>query len=58
MIDAFYTAADGSKDWRGIWTAFALYALAMAIAFVPLFRQPKQRVDVVPEHGTADVNAP
>ena len=58
MIDAFYTAADGSKDWRGIWTAFALYSLAMAIVFVPMFRQPKQRVDVVPEHGAADVNAP
>ena len=58
MIDAFFTAADGSKDWRAIWITFALYSLAMAIAFVPLFRQPRQRVDVVPEHGPADVNAP
>ena len=37
-IDLWYTAADGSKDWRGIWTAFALYALVMAAAFVVLFR--------------------
>lgn len=38
MIDAFFTAADGSKDWHGIWLTFAVYALAMAIVFVPLFR--------------------
>nr|MDQ3039680.1 nucleoside permease [Pseudomonadota bacterium] len=37
-IDLWYTAADGSKDWRGIWTAFALYALAMTVAFVVLFK--------------------
>ncbi len=38
MIDRFFTAADGNKDWQGIWITFALYSLAMAIAFVPLFR--------------------
>lgn len=58
MIDAYFTAADGTKDWRGIWTTFALYALVMAVLFVPLFRQPRQRVDVVPEHGKADLAAP
>lgn len=58
MIDAFFTAADGSKDWRGIWTTFALYALAMAIAFVPLFRQPPERREDVPAHGRADVSNP
>jgi NHS family xanthosine MFS transporter len=26
------------KDWHGIWIAFALYALAMAVLFVPLFK--------------------
>ncbi len=58
MIDAYFTAADGTKDWRGIWLTFAAYALVMAVLFVPLFRQPRQRVDVVPEHGKADVSAP
>ncbi|HVI58763.1 MAG TPA: nucleoside permease [Luteimonas sp.] len=38
LIEHFFTAADGSKDWHGIWVTFALYALAMAIVFVPLFR--------------------
>jgi NHS family xanthosine MFS transporter len=38
IIDRFFTHADGSKDWHGIWTTFALYALATAILFVPLFK--------------------
>jgi NHS family xanthosine MFS transporter len=38
LIEHFFTAADGSKDWHGIWTTFALYALAMAVVFVPLFK--------------------
>ncbi len=51
MIDRFFTAADGSKDWHGIWITFAVYALAMAVAFVPLFRTPKQPVEAIPEHA-------
>ena len=38
LIEHFFTAADGTKDWQGIWTTFALYALAMAVVFVPLFK--------------------
>ena len=38
VIDHFFTGAGGSKDWHGIWTAFALYSLAMAVLFVPLFK--------------------
>ncbi len=38
VIDRFFTHADGSKDWHGIWITFALYALATAILFVPLFK--------------------
>lgn len=57
-IDQWYTAADGSKDWHGIWTAFALYALAMTVAFVLLFKHRHERPRVVPEHGLADVNNP
>src|SRR3546814_10839295 len=30
LIEHFFTAADGSQDWHGIWVTFALYALAMA----------------------------
>lgn len=51
MIDRFFTAADGAKDWHGIWITFAAYALVMAVVFVPLFRTPKQPVEAIPEHA-------
>jgi NHS family xanthosine MFS transporter len=38
LIDRYYTAADGTKDWHGIWIAFALYALVVAILFSVLFK--------------------
>ncbi|HEX7113091.1 MAG TPA: MFS transporter, partial [Mizugakiibacter sp.] len=38
LIERWFTAPDGSKDWHGIWATFALYALAMAVFFVPLFK--------------------
>ncbi len=51
-IDLWYTAADGSKDWRGIWTAFALYSLAMTAAFVVLFRHRHEpEPDARLQHG-------
>jgi len=57
-IDLWFTAADGSKDWRGIWTAFAVYALAMTVAFVVLFKHRHDPHRVVPAHGAADVGNP
>jgi NHS family xanthosine MFS transporter len=38
VIEKFYTNPDNSKDWYGIWMAFAGYALVVAIAFMILFR--------------------
>lgn len=38
VIEKFYTNADNTKDWYGIWMAFAAYALVVAIAFMILFR--------------------
>ena len=58
VIDRWFTGADGAKDWHGIWTTFALYALAMAVLFVPLFRHRHDRGAVVPAHGAADVGNP
>ena len=58
VIDHWFTAPDGVKDWRGIWTAFALYSLAMAAAFVPLFKHRHEPHRVVPAHGPADVGNP
>ena len=37
IIDKFYTHAQG-KDWHGIWLAFAIYALIVAVAFAILFK--------------------
>jgi NHS family xanthosine MFS transporter len=38
VIDRFFTYPDQSKDWQGIWLAFAGYALVMTLLFVPLFK--------------------
>jgi len=38
MIDNFFTNADDSKDWHGIWISFSLYALVVAILFMILFK--------------------
>jgi len=43
VIDHWFTYPDQSKDWQGIWTAFALYSLAIAVAFVPLFKHRHTR---------------
>jgi NHS family xanthosine MFS transporter len=37
IIDRFFTNAQG-KDWHGIWLAFAIYALIVAVAFAILFK--------------------
>ncbi|MBB3054137.1 nucleoside permease [Mucilaginibacter gotjawali] len=38
IIDKFFTHADKSKDWHGIWLTFAAYALVIAIIFPFVFR--------------------
>jgi len=58
MIDRYFTGAGGTKDWHGIWTTFALYALAMAVLFVPLFRHRHDPNRVVAAHGGVDVDNP
>ncbi len=60
VIEHFYTGAGGDKDWHGIWTAFALYSLAMAVLFVPLFkhRHDPRAMALAGAHGKADVNNP
>lgn len=48
VIDQFFTYADNSKNWQGIWLSFALYALVVAVAFAVFFRHQHrpQRLDV------------
>lgn len=38
VIDKYFTYADQSKDWHGIWLSFAGYALVLAIVFPLVFR--------------------
>jgi NHS family xanthosine MFS transporter len=38
VIDKYYTLEGGAKNWSGIWQAFAIYALVVAVLFVLLFR--------------------
>jgi len=38
LIDRFFIQADGFKDWQGIWTTFALYALVIAVLFGIFFK--------------------
>jgi NHS family xanthosine MFS transporter len=37
-IDRYYTMPGGDKDWHGIWLAFAVYALVVAVLFLVLFK--------------------
>lgn len=38
VIQKYFTYADSSKDWHGIWISFAAYALIVAVLFVILFK--------------------
>ncbi|HUZ58172.1 MAG TPA: nucleoside permease [Hanamia sp.] len=38
VIDQFFTYADKSKDWHGIWITFSLYSLVVAILFIIFFK--------------------
>ncbi len=50
LIDNYYTGPEGTKDWHGIWLAFAIYALIIAILFLVLFKHkhdPNLKLDEV-----------
>ena len=42
IIQEYFTNADNSKDWHGIWLTFALYALVVAVLFLILFKHKHQ----------------
>lgn len=48
VIAKYYTLndADQTKDWQGIWIAFAVYALIVAVLFALLFRHKHNPKDV------------
>jgi NHS family xanthosine MFS transporter len=45
IIQKFFTYADQSKDWRGIWITFALYTLVLAIIFPLIFKYKHNRAE-------------
>jgi NHS family xanthosine MFS transporter len=38
IIQSFFTNADKSLDWQGIWTSFAIYSAVIAFLFALLFK--------------------
>jgi len=38
VIQQYFTAANGTKDWHGIWLSFAAYSLVIAVLFVLIFK--------------------
>ncbi len=46
VIDQFFTRADQSLDWHGIWLSFAAYALVVTVLFAVLFRHKHQREEI------------
>ena len=48
LIQFYFTDANGSKDWHGIWLSFAGYSLAVAALFVVLFRHRHERPAMAP----------
>ncbi len=46
VIEEYFTYADRTKDWNGIWLSFAAYALIVAILFMIFFKH-KQEDDTV-----------
>ena len=46
LIDKYFLLSDGSKDWQGIWIAFAVYALIITVLFALLFRPKPAQVNI------------
>jgi MFS transporter, NHS family, xanthosine permease len=46
VIASYFTYADKSKDWHGIWIAFAGYALVVAVLFAIFFRHKHDPKDL------------
>lgn len=38
IIDSYYTLPNGDRSWPGIWLAFAVYALIVAVLFMIFFK--------------------
>ena len=45
VIQKFFTHADSSKDWPGIWMSFAAYALVVGVLFILLFKHKHSKIN-------------
>ncbi|HLK96605.1 MAG TPA: nucleoside permease [Hymenobacter sp.] len=54
IIERYFTYPDNSKDWHSIWITFALYALAIAVLFVVLFKHKHDPQAVKDVHAEAE----
>ncbi|MEO7315476.1 MAG: nucleoside permease [Ginsengibacter sp.] len=43
VIEKYFTYADRTKDWNGIWLSFAAYALIVAILFMIFFKHKQEQ---------------
>ena len=49
LIQKYFTSTDGNRDWHGIWQAFSVYVLVVAVLFFIFFKHkhdPKTLVNV------------
>ncbi|RFS14040.1 nucleoside permease [Emticicia sp. C21] len=50
IIQAYFTQADGTKEWPGIWLTFAAYSLVVAVLFAVLFKHKHEKNIEVRKH--------
>ena len=50
VIDTFFVSADGNFHWRGIWLAFAIYSLVVAVFFAILFKHKHNPEELAEVH--------
>ena len=50
VIQKYFTLSDNSKDWYGIWMAFAGYALVIAVVFLLVFKHKHNPNDITSIH--------
>lgn len=45
VIDEYFIAADGSRDWHHIWLSFSIYALIITVLFAIMFKHKHTRAE-------------
>jgi len=45
LIDVFFTSANGTRDWEGIWLSFAAYSFVVAVLFAIFFKHKHNSIE-------------